>query len=87
MTTLTPPSLDPDAAQAALRAALQRAGLTQAELAERMGVHRVSVAKVLSGARPASLEFVLRVLDALEPARPVVPELMARLVDIPARDG
>ena len=52
------------AARAAVRAARQRAGLTQRQLADRLGTSQPAVARIESGAAETSLDMILKALFA-----------------------
>jgi DNA-binding XRE family transcriptional regulator len=47
-------------------AARERAGLTQHELAEKVGVGRVSIARIETGTRAPSLALARRIAEALD---------------------
>lgn len=51
------------------RAARESAGLSQAELARRAGVHRVTLGRIESGNGMPSAETVARIVRAIGPAR------------------
>jgi putative transcriptional regulator len=46
--------------------ARKRAGLTQQQLAEKVGVNRVSIARVEAGTRSPSMKLALRIADVLD---------------------
>ena len=46
--------------------ARKRAGLTQQELAEKVDVNRVSIARVEAGTRAPSMALALRIAEALD---------------------
>ena len=46
--------------------ARKRAGLTQQQLAEKVGVNRVSIARVEAGSRAPSMALALRIAEVLE---------------------
>jgi DNA-binding XRE family transcriptional regulator len=48
-----------------LAAARERAGLTQQQLAERVGVGRVSIARIETGTRSPSMALALRIAEAV----------------------
>jgi len=49
-----------------LKAARKRAGLTQAELAEKVGVGRVSIARIETGTRKPSMDLALTIARELD---------------------
>lgn len=68
-----------DDARKALRAALVRAGLSQRELAELMGLHQTTLSRALSKADPDEL---VRVALVFPPALRVLAQLHRRLAAI-----
>lgn len=55
-----------------LRAIRMRKGMTQQELADRVGFHRVRIAELEAGRNSPSLDLVERVAEALETTPPVL---------------
>lgn len=66
-----------------LRAARQRCGLTQEQVAERVGVHVTHIAKIEGGERTPSLDALVRIAQALEVG---VAEITAA-IDEPPQPG
>lgn len=61
----------------------KRAGLTQAQLAERLGVSQVRISTLESGSHP-SVELLSRIVDEMDPD---AEELKKAIVKISAKAG
>jgi transcriptional regulator with XRE-family HTH domain len=59
------PHTDPDTPADRLRAARKVAGLSQREVADRLGIKQPVYHRAESGARPVTLDWLLRAADAI----------------------